>query len=112
MHEMSVAQEICSICESELMGLAESRVTAVGVEVGVFSGVEVDTLKFCLEVVLGERFPGVRCEIEREPGIARCLSCDAEFEVGSAPFDCPRCGATAYGVSGGQSLRVSYLDVE
>lgn len=112
MHEISLALEIRSICEAELARLPEGRVTAVGVEVGAFSGVEVDTLRFCLEAVMGERFDGVSVQIEREPGRARCSSCDEEFEVSSAPFDCPRCGSIAYGVEGGGSLRVSYLEVE
>jgi len=112
MHEMSLALEIRSICEGELARRPESKLTAVGLEVGALSGVEMDALRFCLEVVLGERFDGVRCDIERDAGVARCLGCDEEFEVVSAPFDCPRCGSVAYGVSGGESLRVTYLEVE
>lgn len=112
MHEMSLAMEIRSICERELARLPENRVTAVGIEVGVFSGVEVETLRFCLEVVLAERFDGIRCEVIREPGVARCLGCELEFSVSRAPFECPECGRFARGVSGGQELKVSYLEVE
>lgn len=107
-----MALEIRSICEAELASLPESRVTAVGVEVGAFSGVEVDTLRFCLELIMAERFEGVSVQVEREPGRARCLTCDEEFEVSRAPFECPRCGSIAYGAAGGGSLRVSYLEVE
>jgi hydrogenase nickel incorporation protein HypA/HybF len=112
MHEMSLALEIRSICEHELAKLPETRVTAVGVEVGAFSGVEVETFKFCLEVVMGERFDGVRCEVVRRPGVAACSGCGLEFEVERAPFECPSCGLPARGVSGGQGLQVSYLEVE
>ena len=111
-HEMSLALEISSICEGELARVSESRITALGVQVGAFSGVEVDTLRFCLEVVLGERHGDVRLEIEREPGVAACLACGRQFEVRRAPFECPECGSVARGVSGGQSLQVSYLEVE
>jgi hydrogenase nickel incorporation protein HypA/HybF len=112
MHEMSLALEIRSICERELKRLPETRVTAVGVTVGAFSGVEVETLKFCLEVVMAERFDGVRCDVIREPGTAVCPACGSEFEVERAPFECPDCGVSARGVSGGQGLHVSYLEVE
>lgn len=112
MHEMSLALEIGSICERELARASESRITAVGVQVGVFSGAEADTLRFCLEVVLKERFGEVAVEIEREPGLAVCLGCGLEFEVRRAPFECPECSAVARGFSGGQSLQVSYLEVE
>jgi len=109
---MSLALEIGSICEQELAKVSESRMTALGVVVGVFSGVEVESLRFCLDVVLKDRFGDVALEIEREPGLAACLSCGVRFEVQRAPFECPECEAVAHGVSGGQSLQVSYLEVE
>ncbi|UCC71155.1 MAG: hydrogenase maturation nickel metallochaperone HypA [Gemmatimonadota bacterium] len=112
MHEMALALEIGAICDRELAKLPETRVTAVGVEVGAFSGVEVDSLQFCLEVVLSERFAGVRCEIAREAGTAACPVCGLEFEVMRAPFECPECGVMARGVSGGQGLQLTYLEVE
>ena len=112
MHEMSVALEIGSICEKELAKASETRMTALGVVVGVFSGVEAESLRFCLEVVLKDRFGDVELEIEREPGVAVCLKCGLRFEVQRAPFECPECDAVARGVSGGQSLQVSYLEVE
>ena len=112
MHEMSLALEIRSICERELAKLPETRITALGIEVGAFSGVEVETLRFSLDVVMSERFGGIRCEVVREPGKAECISCRREFEVQRAPFACPECGVIARSVSGGESLQVSYLEVE
>ncbi len=112
MHEMSLALEICSVCERELAKRPEARLTVVGVEVGAFSGVEVDNLQFCLEVVLSEKYEGVRCEIRQEPGLAACPLCGLEFQVTRAPFECPTCGAMARGIQGGQSLQLSYLEVE
>jgi hydrogenase nickel incorporation protein HypA/HybF len=112
MHEMSLALEIRSICERALEKRPEERLTALGIEVGAFSGVEVNSLQFCLEVVMAERFDGVRCEIHREAGVAACPACSLEFEVTQAPFECPKCGSLAWGVSGGQGLQLSYIDVE
>jgi hydrogenase nickel incorporation protein HypA/HybF len=109
---MSLALEIGSICEGELAKASETRMTALGVVVGVFSGVEVESLRFCLDVVLKDRFGDVHLEIEREPGLAACLECGLRFEVLRAPFECPECKAVAQGVSGGQTLQVSYLEVE
>ncbi len=112
MHEMSLAFEIRSICERELAKLPETRITALGVEVGAFSGVETETLQFCLEVVLSERHDGVRCEVIRKAGMAACLGCGHEFQVMRAPFECPQCGMLAHGISGGESLQVTYIEVE
>jgi hydrogenase nickel incorporation protein HypA/HybF len=112
MHEMSLALEILSICERELNRLPETRVTAVGVEAGAFSGVDADSLQFCLEVVMSGHFDGVRCEVARQPGEATCPTCDRVFKVMQAPFECPECGGRARGVLGGQGLQLSYLEVE
>lgn len=112
MHELSLALEIRAICERELEKLPHSRLRALGVEVGAFSAVEVETLQFCLQVVMSERSDGIRCEVTRQPGTAACLSCGLEFPVMQAPFECPSCGALARGVSGGDSLHVSYIEVE
>ena len=112
MHEMSLALEILSICERELEKLPETRVTALSVEVGAFSGVEADSLQFCLEVVMSDRFDGVRCEVVRQPGEAACPTCEVRFEVMQAPFECPACGGLAHGLSGGQGLQLRYLEVE
>lgn len=112
MHEMSLALEIRSICERELAQLPESRLTAVGIEVGAFSGVEVESLRFCLEVVLADGHEGVRCELFQQPGQAACPSCGSDFEVRVAPFQCPDCGGLARGASGGRGLQLRYLEVE
>jgi hydrogenase nickel incorporation protein HypA/HybF len=112
MHEMSLALEILSICERELNKLPETRVTALRVEVGAFSGVDADSLQFCLEVVMSGRFGGVRCEVERQAAEAVCPMCNKRFEVTRAPFECPECGGLARGLSGGQSLQVKYMEVE
>ena len=109
---MSLALEIRSIVERELAKRPGCRLTGLGVEVGAFSGVEVDSLEFCLEVVLAERFAGVSCEVKAEPGTAGCLGCGRRFQVSRAPFECPSCGKPALGVDGGDSLHVSYLEVE
>ncbi|UCF19088.1 MAG: hydrogenase maturation nickel metallochaperone HypA [Gemmatimonadota bacterium] len=112
MHEMSVALEIGSIVARELAKRPGCRLTGLGVVVGAFSGVQIDTLEFCLEVVMAERYDGVVCEVKPEPGTAQCLQCGRRFQVSRAPFECPTCGMPALGVDGGDSLQVSYLEVE
>ena len=56
MHEMSIALEVCRVAE-EQAGAAGGRsagVVAVGLEVGDDAGVEVSSLEFCLESLLGQ----------------------------------------------------------
>ena len=69
MHEMSVAMEVCRIAEDRVGLAALASVREVGVVVGRHSGVEPESLRFCLEVLL-ERAPfdGARPTLELTPG--------------------------------------------
>jgi Zn finger protein HypA/HybF involved in hydrogenase expression len=52
MHEMSIALEVLSIAEDRLGSDALADVVRVGLQVGDDSGVEINSLEFCLGVVL------------------------------------------------------------
>ena len=69
MHELSVAMEICRIAEERAGPAMVGSLTAVGVEVGDDSGLEVSSLTFCLETLLAQPpFNGARAEVARRPG--------------------------------------------
>ena len=53
MHEMSVALEVCRIAEERLGREALPSLRAVGLEVGDDAGIELSSLSFCLETLLG-----------------------------------------------------------
>ena len=76
MHEMSLAEAILQIVEDTAAQQGCRRVSEVRLEIGALSGVEVDALSFCLDVVLkGSVADGARVELERLPGQGYCLSC-------------------------------------
>jgi Zn finger protein HypA/HybF involved in hydrogenase expression len=68
-HEMSIALEVCRIAEDYVGLEALPRVREIGLVVGERSGVEPDSLRFCLESLL-ERppFTGARPAMELTPG--------------------------------------------
>jgi Zn finger protein HypA/HybF involved in hydrogenase expression len=69
MHEMSLALEICRIAEQQAGQDGAGRVVRVGVEVGDDAGVEISSLAFCLEALLGQPpFANARPVIDRRPG--------------------------------------------
>lgn len=69
MHEMSIAMEVCRIAEDQVGLAALGRVREIGLVVGHHSGVEPDSLRFCLEVLLDQApFRGARAELELTPG--------------------------------------------
>jgi len=69
MHEMSLALEICRIAEEQAGPGQAMNVVTVGVDVGDDAGVEVSSLAFCLETLLGEPpFAGAQPAINRLRG--------------------------------------------
>jgi Zn finger protein HypA/HybF involved in hydrogenase expression len=69
MHELSLAAEICRIAERAVGPDRAARVTSVSIEVGAESGVEPDSLEFCLGVLLARPpFAHARPCLTRIPG--------------------------------------------
>lgn len=74
MHEMSLATEVCRMAAERLAAETATsprpaRLLALGLEVGDDAGVEIESLRFCLEALLSLRpFEGARAVVERVPG--------------------------------------------
>ena len=64
-----------------------ARVTRAGLRIGELSGVAVDSLRFCLEVLVADTdLASVAFEIEFAPWTRRCRACATVFRVtGRAP---------------------------
>jgi hydrogenase nickel incorporation protein HypA/HybF len=68
-HEMSIAMEVCRIAEDEVGMAALARVREIGLVVGARSGVEPESLRFCLETLLDQPpFRGARPSLELTTG--------------------------------------------
>lgn len=113
MHEMSVAEGILQIVEEAAVQQGCARVTQIRLEIGALSGVEIDALRFCLEVVLRDGIAaGAAIGLECLPGRGRCLECGETVAI-EARFDaCPRCGSYRVQVTGGTEMRVRDVLVE
>jgi Zn finger protein HypA/HybF involved in hydrogenase expression len=69
MHEMSVALEVMSIAERYIGREKLPDVVTVGLAVGDESGVEIESLEFCLEVLLAAPpFEKAKARVERVAG--------------------------------------------
>ena len=113
MHEMSLAEGILQIVEDTAAQQGFRRVTEVRLEIGALSGVEVDALSFCLDVVLkGSVADGARVELERLPGQGYCLDCGQTVLVNALYDPCPTCGSYHVQATGGTEMRVKDLLVE
>jgi hydrogenase nickel incorporation protein HypA/HybF len=113
MHEMSLAEGILQIVEDTAARQGFRRVTEVRLEIGALSGVEVEALSFCLDVVLkGSVADGARVELEHLPGKGYCLGCGETVLVRALYDACPLCGSYQVQATGGSEMRVKDLLVE
>ena len=113
MHEMSIAEGILQIVEDAASQQGFKRVTEVRLEIGALSGVEIEALNFCLDVVLKNSIAdGARLELEKVPGQGYCLACGETVPVNALYDACPKCGSYQVQATGGTEMRVKDLLVE
>lgn len=113
MHEMSLCESILHIMEEQAEARSFERVKIVRLEIGSFSGVDVEALEFAFDVVMRDSLAeGARLEILHVPGEAWCLQCATTVRL-SERFDaCPDCNGYQLQVTGGTEMRVKELEVE
>ena len=112
MHEMSLCEGIVQTLESEAARQEFTQVKQVILEIGALSGVEVDALRFCYDVVCRDSLAeGSTLEIINVPGQAWCMQCSTALEVSSRYSACPHCGSYQLQVTGGDEMTIKELEV-
>jgi hydrogenase nickel incorporation protein HypA/HybF len=113
MHEMSLAEGVLQIIEDAASRQNISRVTEVNLEIGVLSGVEVQALEFCLEVVLKNSIAErAKVTIDRVAGKGFCLACGESVPLNALFDPCPQCGSYQVQPTAGKEMQVKDLLVE
>ena len=112
MHEMSLAEGVVQLIEDAAREQAFGKVTAVWLEIGQLSGVEVEAMKFCFDVVTRDGIAdGARLEIIATPGSGWCMQCSRTVPMSEVFGECPDCGSHQMQVTGGTEMRVKELEV-
>lgn len=112
MHEMSLAEGVLQLIEDAARAQEFSKVTAVWLEIGQLSGVEVDAMKFCFDAVVRDSIAdGARLEIVATPGTGWCMQCAQTVPMREVFGECPLCGNYQMQVTGGTEMRVKELEV-
>ncbi|TRZ89744.1 MAG: hydrogenase maturation nickel metallochaperone HypA [Rhodocyclaceae bacterium] len=112
MHEMSLAEGVLQLIEDAAREQEFEKVTAVWLEIGQLSGVEVEAMKFCFDAVMRDSIAdGARLEIIALPGTGWCMECAITVPMDEVFGECPRCGGHQMQVTGGTEMRVKELEV-
>ncbi len=140
MHETSIALSILAAVEDVYKQTpGAKRVTAIKIRVGMLSLIDIEALKFALQVASkGTPAEGAKLHVEIETPRFRCRKCGHEWEVGREELEriaekyglasvmhiypdvileymrCPRCGSTDVEIVRGRGviLESVELDVE
>lgn len=112
MHEMSLAEGVLQLIEDAAREQKFEKVTAVWLEIGQLSGVEVEAMKFCFDAVIRDSIAdGARLEIIALPGTGWCMACSRTVPMAEVFGECPHCGGHQMQVTGGTEMRVKELEV-
>lgn len=117
MHEVGIANSILEAGFAETARRPGARLVAIGVRVGVLSGVDVDALRFAFEcLVAGTEEERVAFTVESCPRVNRCDDCGQEFaSPAAAPFSdapCPKCESRRTRFVSGDQLDLKFIEVE
>jgi hydrogenase nickel incorporation protein HypA/HybF len=112
MHELSIALGIVKIAEDETSKANAKQVSKIELEIGVLSGIEIDSLNFVWEMAVKETvLEKAEKEIIIIKGKGKCIDCDTEFELKNVYDICPNCTSILKGILQGKELRVKALEV-
>lgn len=109
MHELGITQNIVAIVSNAAQGRRVRRVT---LEVGELSGVMVDAIAFCFDVVAeGTILEGAELDIRTITGRARCGTCGIEFATATLYTPCT-CGSHQLERLQGEELNIKSMELE
>jgi hydrogenase nickel incorporation protein HypA/HybF len=112
-HELSLAEGVLQIVEDAARRECMRRVRAVWLEIGRFSSVEPEAMRFCFDVVTRcSVADGARLDIVQTPGSAWCMNCSEPAAIDALGDACPHCGSYQLQVTGGVQMRVKELEGE
>jgi hydrogenase nickel incorporation protein HypA/HybF len=110
---MSIAASVLDAVRAETLQYSGARANRAGLRIGELSGVEPESLRFCLEVLVADTdLAPLTFEIEVCPWTRRCRACSAEFRVTAYHTACTVCGSSDTEAAGGDQMELAYIELE
>ena len=113
MHEVSIAQAIVrSVCDA-LAENGRSRASRIHVQIGRFTAVVPDILRFSFQwVAQGTPCEDAVLEMEEIPMRFRCEDCQSEFALEEVNLTCPNCHSHRLSLLSGRELMIKSVEAE
>ena len=114
MHELSIAQSIVEVVEARAAEYNAAHVKNVRLKIGEASGVVIDSLNFCFEMLasLEPTLAGAQLLTDIVPHRAHCRHCAHEFSVTNFIAQCPTCKEWSDEIISGTELQVLEMEFE
>jgi hydrogenase nickel incorporation protein HypA/HybF len=114
MHELAIAQSIVEVVEARAAECNAARVKGIRLKIGEASGVVIDSLTFCFEMLasLDPALEGAQLLIDIMPHRAVCHHCAREFTVKDFIAQCPTCKEWSNEIVSGTELQVIEMEFE
>lgn len=113
MHELSIAHSILTIAEKAVPADTPGMISAVNLQIGELSGIEIEALEFAFQAVKADtRLEAAELQIEKVPGEATCQACGTVFHLPAFGDPCPTCHSYSLRITGGREMKVLSITVE
>jgi hydrogenase nickel incorporation protein HypA/HybF len=114
MHEVAIADALIEQVQSEIdRAGASGTVTRIALCVGRLSGVNPDSLRFALDLLVkGTILESARIEIAEPAAQGQCAACGCRAEIEDLESRCQRCGSSDVAIEGGRQLLLESIELE
>ena len=110
---MSIAEAVLDAVRTEVAKRPGERAIRAGLRIGEISGVEPDSLRFCLEILVSNTdLAPLAFDFEVMPWMRHCRRCGVEFRVVDYNPGCSACGSPDTQAAGGDQMEFAYLEFE
>lgn len=112
MHELSIVMSIVQLAEQETARAGAVAVDEVELDIGMLAGIESSALEFAWDTAVKNTcLQHAARKINHIPGRARCMDCDAEFNIHQYFDACPHCQGHLLSILQGKELKLRSLVV-
>ncbi|HBC55691.1 MAG TPA: hydrogenase maturation nickel metallochaperone HypA [Gammaproteobacteria bacterium] len=112
MHEMSLACELSDLIENTARQHNAKQVTEFTLEIGQLSGVETESLLFCLESALsGGIAARAAVKIIEKTGRGTCVQCHHRLNLQDYYTICPKCGHYEIQITSGREFKLQSVEL-
>ena len=113
MHELPVTQSIIKIAEEHCRTNEGSRVLAVNLVIGEYSGYVGEAIQTYFSVITeGTLCEGAVCNVENVKPKLRCNKCGRLFTKQLLTFDCPYCDGQGEATEIGKEFYIKSIEIE